>query len=411
MSNTLQLTQDEKAILAGARGQGAARALEIVEALARIAGVDRLLPVRSAHVSGISYRNIGEAGLHFLKTLAAGVEGLAVPATMNPGGVDLRQWRALGGSKAFVDKQLEIVSVLEGMGVEAALTCAPYHVGNKPCQGDAVAWAESSAVSYANSVLGARTQREGGPAALAAAITGRTVGAGPHLTENRMPTLVVDVMAELRCPADAGALGFLAGSVAGGGVPYFRGNPPPVEERDAFLRALGAAMAASGAVALYHWEGITPEWKVASARLAGSEILAVRDLSPGFDIPGTRPKGHVDLVAFGCPHASLAEIRALAREMEPGELQVPLWVMTSRHVAALAEDEGLGESLRRAGARLVCDTCIVVAPLKDMGYSAVATDSGKAATYLPSHQNVPACFGDRRACLRAARTGEFVSGR
>jgi hypothetical protein len=381
--------------------------MEILVALARVADAHSLVPIRSAHVSGVSYRNIGDPGVHFLRTISRGVKGLAVPSTINPGGIDLESWRELGADPAFAAKQKEIVEILAGLGFDPILSCAPYHCGNLPARGDTVAWAESSAVAYANSVLGARTQREGGPSALAAAITGRTVPAGPLLDAFRLPTLVVDVRAPLRDPSDLGALGILAGRAAGQGVPYFRGAALPKGREDESLRALGAAMAASGAVALFHWEGVTPEARQGPDPAPGLPSLAVRDLAEGFRIAGTEASGPADLVALGCPHASVEEIRGIAAGLRGRDLRSKLWVMTSRRTAAQAEAEGLGEEIRRAGGRIVRDTCIVVAPLRELGIESVATDSAKAATYLPSHQRVRAFFGPREACLAAAASGEF----
>jgi hypothetical protein len=407
MDEPLRLSPFERALLEGERGPGAARAMEILAALARVADAHSLVPIRSAHVSGVSYRNIGDAGVRFLHAISRGVERLAVPATVNPGGVDLESWRELGADPAFVEKQKEIVDVLSGMGFDPILSCAPYRCGNLPARGETVAWAESSAVAYANSVLGARTQREGGPSALAAAIAGRTVPAGPILDALRTPTLVVDVSAALRFPSDLGALGILAGRAAGAGVPFFRGAALPPGREDESLRALGAAMAASGAVALFHWEGATPEARDGLRPDPGTPSIGIRDLAEGYRIPGTEAAGPADLVALGCPHASIEEIRDVASSLEGKTLRAKLWVMTARRTAAAAEAEGLGETIRRAGGRIVCDTCIVVAPLRDLGFASVAADSAKAAVYLPSHQRVRTFFGTREACLLAAETGLF----
>jgi len=400
--DAIELTADEKEMLAGARGPGAAKAMEILSALARVQGVRRLQPVRFAHVSGISYKNIGEAGLHFLRTLAEGTGRIAVPATLNPGGIDLVAWKELGAGEAFVNKQREIVDRLASMGFDPLLSCAPYHAGYRPDPGDALAWAESSAVAFANAVLGARTQREGGPASLAAAIAGRTVPAGPHRPEGRRPTLRVEVRVPVRGPADAGALGVLAGRSAGGGVPWFEGLTLPAGREEVCLKALGASMGALGAVAVFHADGFTHEAIEGLVPDPGLPVLVVDDLSPGFRIPGTESRGPVDLVAFGCPHASLADIREIAASLDGRRLKTALWVMTSRHTSGQAEAEGLGEAIRRAGGRIVCDTCIVVSPLKALGFSAVATDAAKAAYYLPAHQGVKAVFADRERCLALA---------
>ena len=185
----LRLSPEERAMLAGDQGAGVRKAMEIIVALGRIYGAERLGPVHSVQVAGVSYHNLGEAGLDFLREWADQGARARVVTTLNPAGMDLRAWRELGFSESFASRQLAVIEAYRRLGARVTCTCTPYLVGNLPQLGDHVAWAESSAVSYANSVLGARTNREGGPSALAAAITGRTALYGLHLDENRRPTL------------------------------------------------------------------------------------------------------------------------------------------------------------------------------------------------------------------------------
>jgi predicted aconitase len=243
----LRLSTAEQAMLSGELGPGVRKAMEIVVALGRIYGARRLVEVGSVQVAGVSYRNLGEAGLEFLSDWADQGVQVRVPTTLNPAGMDLRAWREMGFSETFAQRQLAVIEAFERFGVRTTCTCTPYLVGNVPRPGEHVAWAESSAVSYANSVLGARTNREGGPSALAAAITGRTAAYGLHLDEDRRATLRVDVQCPVCTISDYGALGYLVGKAAGNRVPYFVGLENAQPDR---LKALGAAMAASGAVAL-----------------------------------------------------------------------------------------------------------------------------------------------------------------
>jgi predicted aconitase len=273
----LELTAEERSMLAGDAGPGVQRAMEIVVALGRIYGAADLVPVASAQVSGVSYKNLGEAGLQFLEEWAAQGARARVPATLNPAGMDLESWRELGFEEEFARRQAAVVAAYVALGVEPAATCAPYLAGRQPDRGEHLAWAESSAVSYANSVLGARTNREGGPSALAAAIAGRTARYGLHLDNGRQATAVVDVRCPLRSEADLGALGFLIGRQVGSGVPLLRG----VGHEGLALRSLGAAMAASGAVALFHVEGVTPEAQDRPPLARGAQVFAVDDLAPG----------------------------------------------------------------------------------------------------------------------------------
>ncbi|MEJ2560563.1 MAG: aconitase X catalytic domain-containing protein [Anaerolineae bacterium] len=236
----MRLTDEEQAMLGGDLGPGVQKAMEILTALGAIYGADGMVPVTSVQVAGVSYKNLGDAGLEFLADWAAQGARVRVPTTLNPAGLDLDGWRELGFDADFADKQARVIQAFAAMGIRTTCTCTPYFVGNLPRQGDHVAWAESSAVSFANSVLGARTNREGGPSALAAAITGRTPYFGLHLPENRRARLVVDVHYPVRSLADFGALGAMVGRVARNRVPYLKFRVASSELRVASLEFGGS---------------------------------------------------------------------------------------------------------------------------------------------------------------------------
>jgi hypothetical protein len=257
-------------------------------------------------------------------------------------------------------------------------------------------------VSYANAVLGARTNREGGPSALAAAITGRTARYGLHLDANRRATALVDVTVPIRSEADVGALGYLVGQQVQGQVPYFRFRAPSPSGDD--LRALGAAMAASGAVALYHVEGVTPEWALPGILAPSARRLAIEDLAPAYTALNG-PAEEIDLVSLGCPHASLSEIEAIAAWLEGRRVRVALWVTTARSTREAASQAGLTARLEAAGGQLVSDTCLVVAPARELGFRSLATNSAKMAFYAPSHSGLAVHFGPMQQCLEAAVSG------
>jgi predicted aconitase len=411
----MHLTAQERGWLNGTDGPATRRAMEIVVALARIYGAERLVPVRSVQISGVSYRNIGAAGLKFLRQWRAEGASVRVPTTLNPTAMDMKAWQDQGFDPAFAEKQRAVVETFAQMGVGGGVpipTCTPYLIGNRPALGDHLAWAESSAVSFANSVLGARTNREGGPGAIAAAITGRTGMYGLHLDANRIPTLRVDVEAGLNAPADYSALGAIVGREAGrlvGGsrvIPYFVGLP--LEKGDEFLeeklKALGAAMAATGAVALYHVPGITPE---APATLGGLDTtLTVADLAPGY-ARLSDDEGTPDLVWIGCPHASLTEIEGVARAVVGATLRIPLWVTCARPVAEAAADRGWIELIEAAGGRVFTDACMAIAPVRALGFQQVATPSAKGAYYLRNLAGVSVRFGPFSQCVEAARKGRW----
>lgn len=395
---------------AGEMGPGVRKAMEIVTALGRIYGAQRLVPVASVQVAGVSYKNLGDAGLEFLAEWADQGAHVCVTTTLNPAGMDLVRWRALGFDATFAQRQTAVIEAFRRMGVQTTCTCTPYLVGNRPGLCEHVAWSESSAVSFANSVLGARTNREGGPSALAAAITGRTAAYGLHLDENRQATLQIKVRCPVKSSADFGALGYLVGKAMRNRVPYFQGLE--INNQDQ-LKALGAAMAASGAVALYHVEGITPEAITSTDVVApDAERLTIDDLSPGYAGLSHRPQAGpgaptIDLVWIGCPHTSLAEIEQVVALLRGRQVRSALWVTAAREVRERAAERGLVATLEACGAQVVADTCVVVAPVRELGFRTMATPSGKGAYYGPSHAGLAVYYGALTQCIEAAVEGQW----
>jgi predicted aconitase len=436
----MYLTSEEKAMLAGDLGPGVKRAMEIVVALGKIYGAQELVPVQSVQVAGVSYKNLGDAGLEFLHEWAGQGARVRVPTTLNPAGMDLTHWRELGISEEFARKQMAVIEAFEAMGIVPSCSCTPYLTGNLPAFGQHIAWSESSAVSLANSVLGARTNREGGPSALAAAVTGRTARYGLHLDENRRATHIVEVLCPVTSEADFGALGYLVGKRVKNGVPYFKGlgrsqiapagrqsSGPDADCRplrasnhvlglgdggQGMLKALGAAMAASGAVALYHVEGVTPEAQAKGVARVEAETVVIDSLDEGYAALNS-PTGfnatqdEIDLVSIGCPHASLAEIEAVARWLVGKRVKAKLWVTTAREIRERAQEKGLVELIEAAGGRVVADTCLVVAPIEELAMRSMATNSAKAAFYAPTHSGLIVRFGRLEQCLAAAVTGRW----
>jgi predicted aconitase len=420
----MYLTSEEQTMLAGDRGPGVRKAIEIVVALGKIYGAEDLVPVSSVQVSGVSYKNLGDAGLAFLREWAEQGARVRAPTTLNPAGMDLDGWRRQGIPETFARQQMEVIAAFAAMGVTTTCSCTPYFIGHEPGLGEHLAWAESSAVSYANSVLGARTNREGGPSALAAAITGRTARYGLHLDANRRANCVVDVRCPLKSVADYGALGYIVGQRLRQGVPLFRnlaeplltceqnfslpvyqstGLPDPAVDR---LKALGAAMAASGAVALYHVEGITPEAMRGDAIAPDAGTLTIESLDEAYAALNS-PMDAIDFVSLGCPHASLEEIRQVAEAVDGRRLKATLWLTTASHTKQLASEPGWVQTIEAAGGRVVADTCVVVAPVSELGFRTVATNAAKAAFYSPAHSGLTVRFGSLAQCVAAAITGRW----
>ncbi len=402
----MHLSKEEKEILEGAQGIAKQKAMEILVALGNIYEAENLIPVTSVQVSGVSYKNLGDAGLEFLQDWAESGGRIQVPTTLNPAGMDLDQWRELGFPENFAQKQLQVISCFRNFTIPPLCSCTPYLAGNLPLFGQHLAWAESSAVSFANSVLGARSNREGGPSALASAIIGKTANYGLHLERNRKAQYLINVKCPLLNEADYGALGYLTGKRVGAGIPYFRGIS--VHPGLDYLKALGAAMAASGAVALYHIENVTPEAKMYNMLLDTHETIEIHNLAEGYESLNSSITD-IDMVSLGCPHASWEEICQIASFLEGKKVKTRLWITTASTIASLARRCGLEKKIQDAGAFLVSDTCMIVAPIQDLGIRSLATNSAKAACYAPSHCGVHVRYGNLTQCLNAAIEGRFHS--
>ena len=379
----MYLTSLEERMLAGEYGYAAQKAMEILVALGKIYDAERMIEIRSAQISGVSYSNLGEEGLEFLLKLAEDGR-VRVPTTLNPCGMDLEEWREMSVPEDFAEKQLRVIEAYQRLGVEPTLTCTPYLAGNMPGFGDHVAWSESSAVIYVNSVIGARTNREGGPSALAAAIAGRTPLYGLHLDEARRPTIIVRAP-RISGELDASALGYHVGRIIMSGVPLFTGLGAVSRDQ---LKALGAGLASSGGIALFHVEGITPEAHRYS-REHVEDVIEVTEsdlrdevemLDEGFDDP--------DLIFIGCPHASIEELTEVYLLLGGRRVSRRFWIFASKTVRAQAERMGLLAKLEELGVRVYCDTCPIVAPLKRLGFKNVLTNSTKAAYYLRNLHDV-----------------------
>jgi predicted aconitase len=353
--------------------------MELLVGLGTIFDAEDLVPIVSAQLAGVSYKNIGEPGLSWLQEISR-VSVVSVPSMLNPAGMDPNRWREMGVPEEFATKQRAILRAYNRMGVELTCTCTPYLIGRSPGFGEHVSWSESNAVSYCNSVLGARTNREGGPSALAAAIVGKTPRYGLHLPTNRVPQAVVEVDPG-DTNVDYGALGVFVGRELGNAIPFFKGIRPTPDE----MKSLGAAMAASGAIALFHVEDITPETQAGLAPEPGLDVLHVgpEELEEAYRSLSANVKNQdVDLITLGCPHLSIDELEEVAEFLRDKKRRPDgpdLWVCVSKDVKKRAPEAI--KVIEEFGMVLV-DTCMVVAPIEKVA-STTATNSGKAATYLP----------------------------
>lgn len=404
----MKLSDEEQAMLAGEMGAGVAKAMEIVVALGNIYGAADLVALDSAHISGVSYKNIGDAGLEFLEEWVREGARVRCFTTLNPAGMDTEDWQHsdMQTAPAFAAQQWRVLNAFRDMGIDNIVTCTPYYVNNVPRRGDHVAFSESSAVVYANSRLGAYTNREGGPSALASAIVGRTARYGFHLDENRRADLVVQVKTPLPDATAFSVLGFLVGKIAQNRIPLLQGIEREMSEEDHKLA--GAAMAAAGGVALYHVPGQTPE-----ATERGEEIIAphaeyitIDDLADGYRALGIKEgRVAIDWVNFGCPHVSLEEMRQIVDALDGRKIKTRMWVMVAPAVAKQAMAEGVAQRIKESGGELTLGACAIVAPMKQTGIRSVATNTAKGAFYHSSYNGLDIHVGNIAQCVEAAVTG------
>ncbi len=383
-------TDDEK-VLAGEFGETRQRMMELLVALGKVFGAEKMIPISSAQVSGASYKTIGDWGLEWLQGLDARV---SVPAVLNPVGMARDRWQEMGISSEFADKQNQILSAFQRLGVKLECTCTPYYL-NLVQYGDHLAWSESSAVSYANSVIGARTNREGGPGALAAALVGKTPYYGLHIVANRRPEVVIQVSDAPKTQDTAwfGALGHLVGPLVGTRIPFFTGIRPSRDQ----LKALGSGMAATGAVALYHVDGITPETRVFHFDTAALEAIPVE--LAAVDAVFSNQEVEVDAVAVGCPHCSPDELNRIAGLLTGKHTKKPFYVFAAKGVIT-AEQETVAR-IEKSGARVYADTCMVVSPALER-YNHLMVNSGKALAYVQNLCGGAAHLGTLEECVAEA---------
>ncbi|HEV7261077.1 MAG TPA: aconitase X catalytic domain-containing protein [Bosea sp. (in: a-proteobacteria)] len=412
----VELTTQQHAIAAS--NDAAAMALRIVAEAARLMGAPRLIPIASAHIDGALYH--GDSGTLFAERLVAGGARVAVRATLNVGALAPAGCAAIRLPPHERDMAARMMRAYEAMGCEPSWTCAPYQAGHRPALGSDVAWGESNAVVFCNSVLGARTNRYGDFLDIACAIAGVAPDYGLHRPENRIATLLIDtngLSPRLRA-SDVfyPVLGTILGRAAGTSVAVIDGlQGCTTEDR---LKALGAASASAGGVGLFHVAGVTPEAPDAATALGHLPPRETLTLTPdlvqqalaGLSTAGSTER--VDAVAIGSPHLSLAEIDEVERLLAGRKLKVPLYANTGRHVQRPLEAQGRRSALERAGVIFVVDTCVVVTPiLPDIPGAVLMTNSGKFAHYAPGTTGYAVTYGSLAECVESAVAGRLVRER
>lgn len=400
----LALEDADRAMLAGRDGPAVALAMRVILEMAKLQGATRLIDVTRGHIDGCIYAS--PANLTFAETMAEMGARVRIPTTMNAISVDRAHWETQGVPPTFGGPAARLADAYVAMGCQPTFTCSPYLLADRPQQGEAIAWAESNAVVYANSVLGARTAKHPDFLDLFIALTGRAPLSGVYLDAGRRAQRVIDVtLPEGADDAFWPLVGYLAGLASPDRIPLLRGLAARNPSADD-LKALCAAFGSTSAAPMLHIEGVTPE---TAQMVPGADTVALgrAELANGWRLLNAGP-AEVDLVAIGSPHASLAECRALASALDgardPG---VAVIVTAGRAVIAEAEAEGTLGRLVAAGVRVLPDLCwcSICEPLLPVETRAIMTNSGKYAHYGPGLSGRPVRFGSLADCALAARRG------
>jgi len=388
------LTREEERIFNGECGWANEICMKILTRLGDLYGAKKLIPISSAHVSGVSYKTLGDAPVEFLRALADAGAKVKVKTTLNPQSLDAEHLTKRL-PKTLAQKQLRILEQFKRMGTKESLTCTPYYL-ERPKRGSQLAWAESSAVVYANSVLGAWTNREGGPSALAAAIMGKTADHGMHRDENRQPNLIVNVETRLQNETEFGALGIHLGKMLGDSIPIIRSLGKTSPDR---LKQLSAALATTGMTNMFYC-GIGSETK-------GIEKISVeaKDLKRTIKELSTGSCEKCDLVFIGCPHCSLAEMKQIAQMVKGKKIKrgTEFWVCTSSHIKETARD--CVKEIERSGGQVLAGVCTVVSWTEKLGIETIMTNSAKTAYYAPTLSKAETVLCPMKDCLRTAFQG------
>jgi len=409
----VHLDERDRDLLSGAEGEAARMAMEIVVAMAEAGGAERLVDIASGHIDGCLYH--GQVSLDFAERLVAGGARVRVPTTLNVGSLDLLHPELYRGDAARGRAARRLMDLYVEMGCRPTWTCAPYQMDARPGFGEDVAWAESNAIVFANSVLGARTDRYGDFIDICAAITGRAPYAGLHVTENRRGETLFRLAGLperlLNEEAFYPVLGHLVGLEAGTLVPVIDGLPAQVPEDR--LKALGAAAASSGSVGVFHAVGVTPEAPTLDAALQGADPVRTIDVTTDLvararDSLTTAAAGELGAVSVGTPHFSLSEFERLVDLLDGARVRkgIEFYVSTGRSVLAEARSRGWAEVCERAGVTIVTDTCTYVTPILRTNGKVVMTNSGKWAYYAPGNLGVQVVFGSLAECVRSAVEGK-----
>lgn len=411
---TLELSSADRSMLDGGDGPATAATMKILVAFSKAVGARRLLDITGAHIDGCLYH--GQVSLDFVERLVEGGGRVRVPTTLNVGSFDLIHPELMRLPKAQEEPARRLMKAHVELGCQQTFTCAPYQTMFRPRFGEQVAWGESNAILFANSVIGARTNRYGDFIDLCCAMTGRAPAWGLHLGENRRGRILFELAEQPKEPDDGlfVGVGLIIGEKSGDRIPVISGLPQPRDEDQ--LKALGAAAATTGAVALFHAVGITPEARSLGEAFQGGapeETIRIsrgdiqRAVSTLTSVPDGSP---IVAVSLGTPHFSYEEwmrLLPMVRRIVQDK-GIPIYVNTGRATLKRLEDEGELKGTKAFGIVPVADTCTYVTAVLERLDGVVMTNSGKWAHYAPGNIGVSVAFGDMEDCIRSAAVGRVV---
>jgi predicted aconitase len=402
-------------MLDGGKGEAVRQSMELIVEVGKVYEAERLLPIRSVHMSGASVKTTKKAGRDYICWVAGDGNKFVTTTTVNPASDALVGFQ-MGVSETTMQYQRDISEAYCKMGAMLCHSCTPYQLGNIPKLGEHIAWGESSAIAFSNSVLGARTNREGGPSCLASALTGYTADYGLHKQENRYATIEVKVECELNDRGEYGAVGYYVGRDFPDSVPLFTGLPQTTPTYG--LKQLAASLPTAGSVALFHVEGVTPEARTYVEATGGRKIECIKvgrkeiEEATKHLNESTPDNSAINCAFVGCPHLDFEEIIQLVKALEGRHVHkdVSLWLFASQATWSIAERSGMCGILEEAGATLISDTCpaISIFPevIKNRGFTSAATDSAKQAHILPVW-GMKTHFGTTTQVLEAAIAGKW----
>ncbi len=397
----MYLDSGQEKLLRGEGGEAKQFAMEIAAKVGDAVGADSLVPIKSAHVLA-HFSSLHEAGIEFMEKFADSGGKFAVPTSVDPASIDLQNWRSFGIPEEYARQQFRLCDAYAKLGGMRCWTCAQYQVCNFPKQGETLAWAESSAVVFANSVLGCRSNKITSGLDVSCAVLGLTPNFGMLKDENRAATVAYRVASGELSDLDYRSIGFFVGRNAGSRVPALLALPARVTSDQ--VKHLGAGAAAAGPVTMIHFPGITPgsnsladaarRERVEEVEISRSDLHEVEsDLNQTTESP--------DLVAFGVPHLSAGELGELARLLEGRTLRkgIKMYAYTSAQAYDMAERTGIASTIEAAGARVSHSTDAEISPLKQLGFKVVMTNSAKLAEIVSSEGEIKIRYAPQEAII------------